>query len=51
MIGFAILAYVVVNAQVAAQTLGFAWLVVSVVVLGVLLVTGRKPALTEEKRS
>jgi amino acid transporter len=50
-IGFAILAYVVVNAQVAAQTLGFGWLVVGVVVLGVLLVTGRKPALTEEKRS
>ena len=50
-IGFAILAYVVVNAQVAAQTLGFGWFVVGVVVLGVLLVTDRKPALTEEKRS
>jgi amino acid transporter len=50
-IGFAILAYVVVNAQVAAQTLGFGWFVVGVVILGVLLVTDRKPALTEEKRS
>ena len=44
-IGFLILAYVVVNAQGAAQTLGFVWLVVGVVVLAVLLVRGRRPAL------
>jgi hypothetical protein len=35
----------VVNAQVAAQTLGFVWLVVGLVVLGVLLVRGRRPDL------
>jgi amino acid transporter len=50
-IGFAILAYVVVNAQVAAQTLGFAWLVVGLVVLGILLATGRRPAAVSEPRS
>jgi len=44
-IGFLILAFVVVNAQVAAQTLGFVWLLVGVVVLVVLLVTGRRPAM------
>ena len=43
LIGFLILAFVVVNAQVAAQTLGFVWLLAGVVVLGVLLVTGRRP--------
>jgi hypothetical protein len=42
-IGFAILAFVVVNAQVAAQTLGFAWLIVGGVLLAVLLATGRRP--------
>ena len=42
-IGFLILAFVVVNAQVAAQTLGFVWLVLGIVVLGVLLATGRRP--------
>ena len=40
-----ILAYVVINAQVAAQTLGFVWLVVGIVVLAVLLRTGRRPDL------
>ena len=45
-IGFLILAFVVVNAQVAAQTLGFAWLVIGIVVLVVLLVTGRRPSMT-----
>jgi len=44
-IGFLILAYVVVNAQVAAQNLGFVWLVVGLIVLGVLLVRGRRPDL------
>jgi amino acid transporter len=44
-IGFLILAFVVVNAQVAAQTLGFVWLVVGIVVLAVLLATGRRPTM------
>jgi amino acid transporter len=50
-IGFAILVYVVINAQVAAQTLGFAWLAVGVVLLGVLVATGRTPVLSTEDRS
>ncbi|WP_377268585.1 APC family permease [Peterkaempfera sp. SMS 1(5)a] len=41
-IGFAILVYVVVNAKVAAQRLGFLWLAVGVAVLLVLLATGRR---------
>ncbi|WP_030904549.1 APC family permease [Streptomyces sp. NRRL F-5126] len=45
-IGFAILAYVVVNAQVAAQRLGFVWLGVGVVLLLGLLLAGRKPDLS-----
>ncbi|MEV0679047.1 APC family permease [Actinosynnema sp. NPDC050436] len=44
-IGFAILAYVVVNAKVAAQTVGFVWLGIGAVVLIGLLVAGRKPEL------
>jgi amino acid transporter len=48
-IGFAILLYVVINAQVAAQTLGFTWLGVGVVLLVVLLATGRKPELKAEE--
>lgn len=40
-----------INAQVAAQTLGFAWLAVGVVVLGVLVATGRTPVLSTEDRS
>jgi amino acid transporter len=50
-IGFAILTFVVINAQVTAQTLGFAWLVIGVVVLAVLLITGRKPVLVTEERA
>ncbi len=56
-IGFVILAFVVVNANVAAQTLGFVWLGIGVVLLVFLLVTGRRPnlnlddtATTEEAR-
>jgi amino acid transporter len=49
-IGFVILAYVIVNAQLAAQTLGFAWLVVGIVVLAVLMITGRKPTMVVEDR-
>ena len=45
-LGFAILFYVVINAKVAAQTLGFVWLAIGVVLLVVLLSTGRKPDLS-----
>jgi amino acid transporter len=48
-IGFAILLYVVINAQVAAQTLGFIWLGVGMVLLVFLLVTGREPELRAEE--
>jgi amino acid transporter len=44
-LGFVVLAYVVVNAQVAAQRLGFVWLALGVVVLMVLVLTGRRPTL------
>ena len=44
-IGFVILAFVVVNANVAAQTLGFVWLGIGVVLLAFLLITGRRPSL------
>ncbi|MFF2043111.1 APC family permease [Kitasatospora sp. NPDC058170] len=43
--GFAILAYVVVNADIAAQRLGFAWLAVGALVLTGLVLTGRRPRL------
>jgi len=49
-IGFAILAFVVVNAQIAAQTLGFVWLLAGVVALVVLLVTGRRPGPAADRR-
>ena len=45
-IGFAILFYVVINAKVAAQTLGFVWLAIGAVVLVALLAAGRKPDLS-----
>ena len=45
-LGFAILFYVVINAKVAAQTLGFVWLAIGVVLLAILLATGRKPDLS-----
>jgi amino acid transporter len=45
-IGFLILLYVVINAKVAAQILGFAWLGVGVIVLIVFYLTGRRPALS-----
>jgi amino acid transporter len=49
-IGFAILVFVVVNAQVTAQTLGFVWLVVGLALMGVLVATGRKPEIRTEER-
>jgi amino acid transporter len=47
-IGFAILFYVIINAKVAAQRLGFVWLGIGLVLLVFLVVTGRKPELTSE---
>jgi hypothetical protein len=44
-LGFAILFYVVINAKVAAQRLGFAWLAVGVVILVGTTLAGRRPAL------
>ncbi|MEV6301170.1 APC family permease [Actinoplanes sp. NPDC051861] len=44
-IGFLILLYVVINANIAAQTLGFLWLGIGVIVLITFYVTGRRPEL------
>ncbi|MGS2641740.1 amino acid permease [Streptosporangium sp. LJ11] len=44
-LGFAILLYVVINASIAAQTLGIVWFCVGLVVLGVSYATGRRPTL------
>jgi amino acid transporter len=44
-IGFAILATVIWNANVAAQRLGFVWLGIGVVVLVILYAVGRRPRL------
>jgi amino acid transporter len=44
-IGFLILLYVVINAKVAAQVLGFVWLGIGVVVLVAFYATGRRPDL------
>jgi hypothetical protein len=46
LIGFLILLYVVINAKVAAQMLGFTWLGVGVIILVVLYATGRRPRLS-----
>jgi amino acid transporter len=48
-IGFAILLFVVINAQVAAQTLGFIWLGIGVLLLASLLARGRRPELRAEE--
>jgi amino acid transporter len=48
-IGFAILMYVVINAQVAAQTLGFIWLGIGIVLTVVLVAMGRRPELRAEE--
>jgi amino acid transporter len=48
-IGFAILLFVIINAQVAAQMLGFVWLAVGAAILIFLLATGRKPELKAEE--
>ncbi|GAA4233778.1 amino acid transporter [Streptosporangium album] len=44
-IGFAILVYVVINASIAAQTLGIIWLAIGLVLLGVSYARGRRPTL------
>ncbi|MGI5246776.1 APC family permease [Dactylosporangium sp. CA-139066] len=44
--GFLILLYVVINAKVAAQMLGFTWLGIGVVILVILYATGRRPKLS-----
>ncbi|HTJ32032.1 MAG TPA: APC family permease [Dactylosporangium sp.] len=44
--GFLILLYVVINAKVAAQMLGFTWLGIGVVILVILYATGRRPQLS-----
>jgi Na+/proline symporter len=48
-IGFAILLYVLINAQLAAQTVGLIWLGVGIVLLVVLLSTGREAELSAEE--
>jgi amino acid transporter len=45
-LGFAILFYVVINANVAAQKTGFVWLGIGIVLLVFLLATGRRPDLS-----
>jgi amino acid transporter len=45
-LGFLILFYVVINADVAAQELGFVWLGIGAAVLVFLLATGRRPDLS-----
>ncbi|MFF5076101.1 APC family permease [Actinoplanes sp. NPDC000266] len=44
-VGFLILLYVVINADIAAQMLGFAWLGIGVIVLIVFYLSGRRPTL------
>jgi amino acid transporter len=48
-IGFAILAYVLISAQLQAKALGLVWLGIGVVVMGVLLATGREAELRAEE--
>jgi len=45
--GIVILGYVVIQAKVAAQAVGLTWLGIGLVVMVVLLVTGRTPALAQ----
>ncbi|MFI5530220.1 APC family permease [Kitasatospora sp. NPDC051853] len=45
-LGFAILAYVIVNADIVAQRLGFVWLLIGAIVLVGLMATGRRPRLS-----
>ncbi|MGI5157684.1 APC family permease [Microbispora sp. CA-102843] len=45
-IGFLILLYVVINASIAAQVLGFVWLAIGVVILAGSYLMGRRPTLS-----
>ncbi|MEN3538114.1 APC family permease [Microbispora sp. ZYX-F-249] len=45
-IGFLILLYVVINANIAAQVLGFVWLAIGVVILAGSILMGRRPTLS-----
>lgn len=45
-IGFLILLYVVINANIAAQVLGFVWLAIGVVILVGSVLMGRRPTLS-----
>jgi amino acid transporter len=45
--GIVILGYVVIQAKVAAQAVGLTWLGIGIVVMVVLLATGRTPALAQ----
>jgi len=47
-IGFGILLFVIINANVAAQVLGFVWFGIGAVLLAFLLATGRKPEIRAE---
>ncbi len=51
LLGFGILVYVVINANVAAQRLGFVWLGIGVIALVVLYGAGRRPTLSGLKDS
>jgi amino acid transporter len=46
LLGFLILLYVVINANIAAQVLGFIWLGIGVLILIFLYVSGRRPQLS-----
>ncbi|GLW04975.1 porin [Microtetraspora sp. NBRC 13810] len=48
-IGFLILLYVVINASIAAQVLGFVWLLIGVIVLVGSYMMGRRPTLSAIK--
>lgn len=48
LVGFAILTFVVINAKVTAQRLGFLWLAIGAALLVGLLVAGRRPELPTE---
>jgi amino acid transporter len=48
--GIVILGYVVIKAKVAAQAVGLTWLGIGLVVMVVLLVTGRTPTLAQPSR-
>lgn len=48
LIGFAILTFVVVNAKVTAQRLGFLWLAIGAVLMVGLLIAGRRTEIPDE---